>query len=351
MRLDLLDYDLPPEQIAQAPPPHRDAARLLVLDRRSGAVQHRQVPDLVQRLEPGDVLVVNDTRVRPCRLTAWRATGGRVELLVLEPLAEPAPGGGMAWLAQVKAGGTLQAGEELVVDGLPRLRHLASQGEGRHVVEACGSTMDALLEAHGRMPLPPYIRREDGADQALDRERYQTVYAAHEGAAAAPTAGLHLTEALLDAIRARGVVVAPVTLHVGLGTFEPVRTDDLDDHAMHQEHYDVPAATADAVRAARERGGRVVAVGTTSVRTLEAAAADTPNDLPRAGPGATRLLIQPGYRFRVVDALLTNFHLPRSTLLALVAAFAGRESVLAAYREAVASGYRFFSYGDAMWIA
>ncbi|MGE0192602.1 MAG: tRNA preQ1(34) S-adenosylmethionine ribosyltransferase-isomerase QueA [Planctomycetota bacterium] len=351
MRLDLLDYDLPPEQIAQAPSPQRELARLLALDRRSGAVRHGSIPDLVGHLQPGDVLVVNDTRVRPCRLTAWRATGGRVELLVLEALAEPAPGGGPAWLAQVKAGGTLRTGEELSVGGAPRLRLLGARGEGRHALEALGGTMGELLDTHGRMPLPPYIRREDGSDQALDRERYQTVYAAHEGAAAAPTAGLHLTQALLEAIRARGVVVAPVTLHVGLGTFEPVRVDDLDDHVMHREHYDVPAATAEAVRAARARGGRVVAVGTTSVRTLEAAAAETPDGLPRAGRGHTGLLIQPGYRFRAVDALLTNFHLPRSTLLALVAAFAGREAVLAAYREAVARRYRFFSYGDAMWIA
>ncbi len=348
MRLDVLDFDLPPERIAQVPAPTRDAARLLVLDRASGRIEHDTIGGLVSRLGPGDLVVVNDTRVRPARLVARRATGGRVELLAIEAIGD---GTDAPWLALARAGGRLVAGEELVVADDVRVRLVAVLAAGRVEIRAIGESMESLLARYGRMPLPPYIRREGVDLDALDRERYQTTFAAQDGAVAAPTAGLHLSPGMFEAIRARGVRIAALTLHVGLGTFEPVRVDDLDDHRMHVERGFVPAETADAVRATRAAGGRVVAVGTTTVRALESAAAASPDGAPRAGDFETALLIQPGYRFRAVDALLTNFHLPRSTLLALVAAFAGTEAVLDAYRAAVAAGYRFFSYGDAMWIA
>ena len=352
MRTDDFDYDLPPERIAQEPPARREDARLLVLDRDTGAVAHRAITDLPDLLQPGDLLVVNDTRVLPARLFARRATGGRVEFLLLEPVAEP-PG---AWTSLLRAGGAIREAEEMpLTDGESetggRIRLVRRLGEGRWIVEGVGESLPSLMERAGRMPLPPYIRRErrDVRDP-LDRERYQTVFAREPGAVAAPTAGLHLTEALLARLAARGVGLARVTLHVGLGTFRPMETEQVEDHVMHEERYEIPAATVDAIRRTRAAGGRVVAVGTTSVRTLEAAAARSADGVPVAGPGATALFLRPGCEFRVVDALLTNFHLPRSTLLVLVSAFAGRERVLAVYGEAVAQGYRFFSYGDAMLI-
>jgi S-adenosylmethionine:tRNA ribosyltransferase-isomerase len=347
VRVDLLDYHLPPERIAHVPAARREDARLLVLDRATGALTHGVVGDLVAHLDPGDLLVVNDTRVVPARLSARRTTGGRADLLLLEPAGPPEG----AWSALVRCGGSLRPGEVLLLEGAPILRLVHDQGGGRWRVTGTTGDLAALMARHGRMPLPPYIPRE-AADthDALDRERYQTVYAAHDGAVAAPTAGLHLGRDLLRALEARGIGREAVTLHVGLGTFEPVRAEDLDAHAMHEEAWRLPAATAQAVRAVRASARRVVAVGTTSVRALETAAAASSDGLPAAASGRTRLLIQPGHAFRAVDALLTNFHLPRSTLLALVAAFAGRERVLAAYAEAVAEGYRFYSYGDAMLI-
>jgi S-adenosylmethionine:tRNA ribosyltransferase-isomerase len=349
LRVEELDFELPPERIAQEPPARREDARLLVLDRRAGTRRHLGVGDLPALLASGDLLVLNDTRVLPARLLARRQTGGRVELLLLE--ADAAGG----WRALVKAGGSLRPGERLEVASARgpggALRLLADEGEGAWRVEALGERVEALLERAGRMPLPPYVRREDADPRdALDRERYQTTYARAAGAVAAPTAGLHLTPALLDAARGRGVETATVTLHVGLGTFESVRAACFEDHRMHAERYAVPRSTVDALAHARAGGGRVVAVGTTTVRTLEAAALAAGGDLPREGEGRTDLMILPGFAFRVVDALLTNFHLPRSTLLALVAAFAGTDLVLETYREAVALGYRFFSYGDAMLI-
>jgi S-adenosylmethionine:tRNA ribosyltransferase-isomerase len=346
VRLAELDYDLPPERIAQEPSARREDARLLVLDRATGARAHRTIADLPDLLAPGDLLVVNDTRVRPARLRARRATGGAVEILLLEPA--PARGS-ESWLALVAANRPLRAGETLALGGGEGVRLLERTPDGPWVVEAAGCSVLDLMARHGEMPLPPYIRREDADPRsALDRERYQTVFAREEGAVAAPTAGLHLTEPLLAAVRARGIGTASVTLHVGPGTFLPVTAERLADHRMHPEPYAVSATTADAVARTRAAGGRVVAVGTTTVRTLEAAALASPDGLPRAGAGTTDLFVLPGFRFRAVDALLTNFHLPRSTLLALVAAFAGLDTVLAAYREAVARGYRFFSYGDAM---
>ncbi len=349
MRAADLDFDLPPELIAQEPAARREDARLLLLARATGEVRHAHVPDLVGELRAGDLLVVNDTRVLPARLLGRRASGGRVELLLVAPV--PAHGDD-AWEALVRCGGALQAGEAVTLPGDDTLVLVTRPAGGRAVV--CGGTapLPELMRRSGRLPLPPYIRRDDAdARDALDRERYQTVYAERPGAIAAPTAGLHLTQPLLDAVRARGVGFARVTLHVGPGTFLPVRADDFDAHVMHAERFDVPEATAAAIRATRAAGGRVVAVGTTTVRALEAAAAASADGLPQAGAAETALFIRPGHTFRAVDALWTNFHLPRSTLLCLVAAFAGRERVLAAYRTAVAARYRFFSYGDAMLIA
>ena len=338
MRLDDLHYDLPPASIAQEPTARRDAARLLVLDRARGTTAHRHVHDLPRLLAPGDRLVVNDTRVLPARLFATRASGGRVEVFLLEPVGDG------AWSAMTRAGGRLRAGEILTVAGGAAVRLLRRMPDGPWIVRGEDADLPALMARHGHMPLPPYIERaENDVRDALDRERYQTVMARHDGAVAAPTAGLHFTPALFEALADAGVTRSAVTLHVGLGTFEPVRTEEVEDHPMHEEAYVVPLDTAEAVARTKAAGGRIVAVGTTSVRALEASRG-------LAGAGRTDLLITPGYRFHVVDALLTNFHLPRSTLLALVAAFAGLEPVLRAYREAVAEGYRFYSYGDAMLI-
>jgi S-adenosylmethionine:tRNA ribosyltransferase-isomerase len=347
VRTDDFDYPLPGDLVAQTPPARREDARLLVLDRTTGATSHRGIADLPDLLRPGDLLVVNDTRVIPARLLAHRPTGGKAEVFLLEPSGD-APG---AWTALVRTGGALRADEVLTVDGdTGRVRLLRREGQGTWLVEGAGDDLARIMDRAGRMPLPPYIRREtDDPRAAQDRERYQTVFAREPGAVAAPTAGLHLTEDLLARLAERGIGRASVTLHVGLGTFKPIETDDVESHVMHEERYHVPVETADAVRRTRAAGGRIVAVGTTSVRTLESSVGD--DGLPAPGPGSTSLFIAPGFRFRVVDVLLTNFHLPRSTLLVLVSAFAGREKVLAAYREAVERRYRFFSYGDAMLVA
>jgi S-adenosylmethionine:tRNA ribosyltransferase-isomerase len=350
MRIEELDYDLPPGLIAQEPSAERDAARLLVLRRATGGIEHRVVRELPDLLRPGDLLVVNDAAVFPARLDLRRATGGRFDALLLEP----APGDPLRWEALVNAHDKLRVGERLAVERAEGVSVvLEERRRGSWTVRFEGTEdVRAMAEVAGRVPLPPYIRREKGSDprDALDRGRYQTVYARDPVAAAAPTAGLHFTPALLDACAARGIYRAPVTLAVGPGTFRPVKTALLEDHPMHPERWRVPAATAVAVRAARGAGGRVVAVGTTAVRTLEASAGASPDGIPREGEGATSLFILPGYAFRCVDALLTNFHLPRSTLLALVMAFGGKDAVLAAYREAVRERFRFFSYGDAMLV-
>lgn len=348
MHIDELDFDLPPGLIAQTPPETREAARLLALDRRTGARRHLAIPDLPSELRARDLLVVNDTRVLPARVMARRSTGGRVEVLFLEPAAEPS----RSWHALLRAGGRPAPGERLEVAPGWGIRLADRAPDGSWTVEPEGGTGEALMEACGIMPLPPYIRRTPDDERAAeDRVRYQTVYAREPGAVAAPTAGLHLSDALLAKLADRGVGRASVTLHVGRGTFEPVRVDDLDAHPMHVERYGIPSETREAVAATRDAGGRVIAIGTTSVRALEAAAAETDDGLPVVGWAATDLLIQPGYRFRVVDGLLTNFHLPRSTLLALVYALAGTDATRAAYTSAISRRYRFFSYGDAMFIA
>ena len=356
MRLDELDFELPPDRIAQVPAVARESARLLVVGARQGVLAHASIADLASWLAPGDLLVLNDTRVLAARLAARRPTGGRAEVFFLEPMAhtpgEVATDGGASgdWQALVRAKGSVQVGERLVCTADPAHASVvlvAPMGEGVWRVRP-SVPATALMQACGVMPLPPYIRREPGDPrEALDRARYQTTYARVPGAVAAPTAGLHLTRDALRALTAKDVAHAFVTLHVGRGTFAPVRAEDLDVHPMHEERYTVPAATVEAVSAVRAAGGRVVAVGTTTVRALESAAA---SGTLLAQSGSTDLLIQPGYAFRVVDALLTNFHLPRSTLLALVMALAGKDVTRDAYREAIAQRYRFYSYGDAMLI-
>jgi S-adenosylmethionine:tRNA ribosyltransferase-isomerase len=332
-------YDLPPERIAQAPRDRRDASRLLDV----AGLADRAFTDLPQLLPEGAVLVVNDTRVIPARLAARKPTGGAVELLLLEP-ADPAHPSG-PWTALARSSKPLRPGAELMIldgagDESVRARILRA-GDGTVDVDFDAPPLE-LAERHGEVPLPPYIERP--ADRS-DRDRYQTVYAASDGAVAAPTAGLHFTAELLAALADRDITCAPLTLHVGLGTFAPVRVESLRDHHMHRERYSIPPATAELVASGRP----VVAVGTTVVRALEAAALG-----PRrvaAGPGSTDLFIGPGFDFQVVDHLVTNFHLPGSTLLVLVCAFAGYERVMAAYRHALAGDYRFFSYGDAMLLS
>jgi len=356
MRTSDFDYDLPPELIAQEPPAERTDARMLVLTRDTGAWEHRTVADLPRYLRAGDLLVLNDTCVFPARLLgAWTDTGGAVELLLLEradrsdvdqsDAREP-------WLCISGSGRRMRAGQRAVfASGLVTAEILEARGGGRVVARLQSARPLAdVLEEYGRVPVPPYIQRTpDDARGPLDRERYQTVYARERGAVAAPTAGLHFTPALLATLQQQGVPHAFVTLHVGPGTFQPVLTENLDGHRMESERYAIPETTAAAVDACRQRGGRVVAVGSTSVRTLESVAA-AHNGRIVASRGRTEIFIRPPYPFCAVDALLTNFHLPRSTLLAMVSAFAGREQILAAYREAVARRYRFFSYGDCMLI-
>lgn len=343
------DYELPPERIATQPCRPRDQARLFVHRRAADQSEHRAVRDLPELLSRGDLLVVNDTRVRHARLLGRRESGAAVELLVLE---RDAAG---RWRSLVKPAGRLRAGERLDLEGgalharlLERARNPDGSLAGEWWLMLEGpADAEVLLERHGRVPLPPYIRRArgDASEHASDRDEYQTVYAREPGAVAAPTAGLHFTPELLAALEARGIERASVTLHVGQGTFQPVAVEDVARHRMHAERYELPEATARAVAAARARGGRVVAVGTTSVRVLESCAGEG-GEL-HAGRGETALFLVPGARFRVVDALLTNFHLPQSTLLMLVSAFAGRERVLRLYAEAIERGYRFYSFGDA----
>lgn len=340
------DFDLPPDRIAQHPVEPRDRSRLLVLDRATGAVAHRRFDDLQALLGPLDLLVLNDTRVVPARLVGRKPSGGRVELLLLE--REGATGAGI-WRCLVRGGRLLAPGTLLEFGFGLRARVLAREGRTWQVgLEADGGTAQDLLEQIGQVPLPPYIRRDAAGPTAEDRERYQTVYARNSGAVAAPTAGLHFTTGLLARLVDAGVEIAYVTLHVGLGTFEPLRCARVEEHRMHDEPFELPAATAAAVAAARRRGGRIVAVGTSVVRVLESCAAGDGTVDARAG--RSDLFIHPGFQFRVVDAVLTNFHLPRSTLLMLVCAFGGQQPVLGAYREAVRLGYRFYSYGDAMLI-
>jgi S-adenosylmethionine:tRNA ribosyltransferase-isomerase len=341
------DYDLTDELIAQEPSARRDHSRLLRLERSTGTVSHHRFNEIARWFSAGDVLVVNDTAVVKARLLGTKETGGRVEVFLLDYAAGSRSGDPCRFTCEclVKSSKPSRGGTRFVFDaGLSGT--VVAAGDGTCRVEFSGDEdFDAVLDRVGHVPLPPYIRR---ADAPADRSAYQTVYAAVRGAVAAPTAGLHFTSEFLDGLRAMGVTIAPITLHVGYGTFAPVRAADIREHRMHAERFAIPEATAAAVHAARNNGKRVVAVGTTVVRTLEFAA--DPQGRIAAGSGTCALFIYPGFRFRVVDALITNFHLPKSTLLMLAAAFAGREHILAAYREAVRERYRFYSYGDAMLI-
>lgn len=342
MHLSDFDFDLPEELIAQEPLAERTGSRLMVLNRATGNLTIDGFSNIVDHFKSGDVLVVNDTRVIPARLLGRKESGGKVEVLLVRRLV----GDEEIWICLTKASKGPRVGSRMLLGGTLTAT-VVEGGEDpyKHIQFACEGDFLQQIEQIGRMPLPPYIRRDDSQQ---DKERYQTVFAKEAGAVAAPTAGLHFTPEVLEQLRNKGVEIHPLTLHVGIGTFLPVRVDNIREHRMHEEHYTVPAATAAAVNQARAAGRRIFALGTTSTRTLEYAVDD--QGQLQAGSGSCDLFIYPGYRFRTVDAMLTNFHLPRSTLLMLVSAFAGRESVLRAYRRAVAEGFRFFSYGDCMLI-
>ena len=332
-------FDLPEELIAQTPLSERDASRLLCLDRATGELVHRHFHDMVSLLSPGDCLVINDSKVLPARLLGRRPTGGAAELVLLRDLGDD------CWECLCRPGRRLREGAEIVFgDGqlIATVEEILSGGNRRMHFQYDGIFLE-VLDALGKMPLPPYIKEE-----LEDRDRYQTVYARELGSAAAPTAGLHFTPELLDKIRSKGVFIAPVTLHVGLGTFRPVKEDEIEQHEMHSEYCIIPEETARTVNACKDAGGRIIAVGTTSCRTLESFSDG--NGILSPCSGWTDIFIYPGYRFRCVDALITNFHLPESTLIMLVSAFAGREQILHAYEEAIRERYRFFSFGDAMFI-
>ena len=362
------DYDLPAGLIASHPVPERDASRLLIVRRDRDTFEHRTFRDVIDLFVPGDILVLNETRVFPARLLGTRAGGGAAEIVLLHPLddtpdsvagasadrpgtSQPAADLNTAawprdWAALVRPGARLRAGRTVRIADDLEVEIIGVRADGtRRVRLITTGDVRRAIERHGRMPLPPYIERDP---EAADTERYQTVYARSEGSVAAPTAGLHFTPTLLAAVRARGVEIARVVLHVGVGTFRPVEAEDPADHPMHEEWYEVTETEAVRMNAARRAGGRLWAVGTTVTRTLESAADEA--GVIHAASGWTRLFIRPGYRFRAVDALITNFHLPRSTLLMLVSAFAGYARTRAAYDEAIRERYRFYSYGDAMAI-
>lgn len=344
MQVADFDYDLPEELIAQAPPPERGASRLMVVDRRAGTIESTAVAALPEVLAPGDLLVVNDTKVFPARLLGHRVpSGGAVECLLLARLDDE------RWDALVHPGQKLKPGARVAFAGPGGVLHgeiVARRSYGRRTIRLWSGDdrrVDAVVDAIGHVPLPPYIRRPD---ERADRDRYQTVFARERGSVAAPTAGLHFTDALLDALDARGVERTAITLHVGYGTFEPVRVDSVDAHRVEAERYAIGERAAAAIARALDERRRVVAVGTTTTRALESAGRETGR--VEAGEGVTDLFIYPGFRFRVVGGLMTNFHVPRSSLLMLVCAFGGRDLVLEAYRRAVAERFRFYSYGDAM---
>ncbi len=342
MKLDDFDYHLPRNLIARYPPPNREDARMLHLSREGDALAHLQVIDLPRYLSPGDLVVINDTKVNPWRIHGRRKSGGRVEVLLLKQLS---PG---KFRAMAHANRPLPEGEEIVFDDAHRAT-LGAQGLERELEFASPDGLAEWLESFGEMPIPPYLER---CAEEIDKERYQTVFARNPGAVAAPTAGLHLSETILEDISAAGARIARLTLHVGAGTFRPVQTENVEEHEMDAESYILNDEAVATIHDTRAGGGRILAVGTTVVRALEAAyieAAARGRTL-QAGEFSTRLFIRPGFRFQAVDMMLTNFHLPRSTLLMLVSAFAGREKILSAYAQAIEAGYRFYSYGDAMLI-
>ena len=343
------DFDLPDELIAQEPPPQRGGSRLMAVDRSTGAVTHRMFSELPSLLRGGDVLAVNDTRVFPARLLGVRLPGGgAAECFLVRPTGEPD-----TWIALVHPGQRLREGSLMRFERSGRTLNAEVTGRhfhGRRTVRLWtddATPVREAIEEIGHVPLPPYIKR---GDEQRDRDRYQTVYARERGSIAAPTAGLHFTPEVLDALAARGVERVQVTLHVGYGTFQPIRVEHIDEHTMEAEQYEVTDATAAALSRAKREGRRIIAVGTTTTRTLESLSMSADGEV-RAGRGETALFIRPGHTFQLVSGLITNFHLPQSSLLMLVSAFAGRDATLSAYREAVAQRYRFYSYGDAMFIA
>lgn len=332
-------FELPEELIAQTPPQQRTDSRLLCLNKSTGALEDSHFKSFPQRIQANDLLIFNDTRVIPARVFGYKPTGGKLEILIERLLNQREA------LVHMRTSKSPKAGHVIYLEGGVSAIVVSRQEDLFHLRFEDDRPLPELLEKIGHMPLPPYIERQD---TPADRARYQTVYAKQDGAVAAPTAGLHFDQAMLQTLRDKGVDMGFVTLHVGAGTFQPVRCEDLSLHDMHEEWFNVPPTVCQQVTAAKARGGRVIAVGTTSVRALESAAA---NGELKAGGGDTRLFITPGYQFRVIDALLTNFHLSESTLLMLVSAFAGHQAVMNAYAHAVQQRYRFFSYGDAMWIA
>ena len=342
MLLTEFNFDLPQELIAQQPLDVRSSSRLLLLDRATGQIAHKEFSSLPDLLREGDLLVRNETRVLPARLLGKKQSGGQVEVLLVRQLDSAQN----IWRCMTRSSKPVRVGSQLEFPEGICGEVIKAEDDGQRLVRfTCSGAFLERLEQAGHMPLPPYIRRED---HDLDKDRYQTVFARNPGAVAAPTAGLHFTEETFNALAERNIDVCGITLHVGPGTFLPVRTENLNEHHMHSEAYEIPAETAETINAARASGRRIVALGTTVTRTLEHAVDD--HGLLQAGQGETDLFIMPGFRFRMADALITNFHLPKSTLLVLVSAFAGRDFILNAYREAVEHGYRFFSYGDCMLI-
>lgn len=342
MNVDLYDFELPEHLIAQTPLLDRSSSRLLTLDKQSGDIRHQTFADIIDYLNPGDTLVLNDTKVIPARLFgAKEDTGAKAEVLLLKNMGQD------RWEALVKPGKKLKKGNVISFGDGKLKAVIEEEGEmgARTLSFSYKGIFQEILDELGQMPLPPYIK-----EKLDDRDRYQTVYAKHEGSAAAPTAGLHFTEALLEQIQAKGVDIAFITLHVGLGTFRPMSVDQVEDHVMHEEYYSLSQETAELLNETKRRGGRVIAVGTTSCRTLETVGSERNGEPLRESSGWTSIFIYPGYAFTVVDALITNFHLPKSTLVMLVSALAGREHIMKAYEEAVEKEYRFFSFGDAMFI-
>lgn len=332
-------FNLPEEQIAQVPLTDRSSSRLMVLDKQTGETKHQHFYDIIDYLNEGDCLVLNDTRVIPARLFGARPSGGKVEFLLLTRKDEK------RWEVLVKPGKKARVGDEIIFgEGLLKAKVEEIIEDGNRIVSfEYEGIFEEVLDRLGEMPLPPYIH-----EKLEDKERYQTVYSKHEGSAAAPTAGLHFTNELLEKIKEKGIKIAYVTLHVGLGTFRPVKVEDVLEHEMHSEFYQIDEQNAAIINETKKAGGRIISVGTTSTRTLESNADE--KGMVRAGSGWTNIFIYPGYTFKCIDALITNFHLPESTLIMLVSALAGKEHTLAAYNEAVKEGYRFFSFGDAMFI-
>ncbi len=348
MHIKEFDYDLPPGLIAQHPAEKRDHSRLMVLNREEKTIEHKSFFEIADYFKEGDVLVLNDTKVIPARLEGKKQTGGKVEVLLLKPLTNGRAGESV-WRCLVKSSKKPGLGSKIVFDQSFRAEIIEEDNGEYTLAFTCEDTFDRVLDRVGKTPLPPYIKRESDFDEGIvDRERYQTVFARSRGAVAAPTAGLHFTRKLLDQITGKGVELVYLTLEVGWGTFQPVRVKNIEEHRMHPEQFVLHAEAARSINEARQRGSRIIGVGTTTARLLESVAGE--GGRVKAEKGSTDLFIYPGYTFKAIDCLITNFHVPRSTLIMLVSAFAGREFILEAYRAAIQAKYRFYSYGDAMMI-